>query len=294
MRIQPAIGIHAGIEQQANVIAMCQDAVEKSPSHLAELLFAFRVPEKILAIFADGNVGVHAAAIHADDRLGQERCGEAHVGGDLAADQLVKLDLISGRDDFAVSVINFKLRRRDFRVIFLVLEAHSALHFSRRVDERAQRVAGQGMIVAAGIDVLEFGGFVIMTLGVGSFEEESFNFVGRVQRVFLLFVQIVGVGFQHAADVRGVRCAALIDNVAEHEDFARTKDIGRSPVESAPINPQAQVALALRGKAADRRSVKGQVVPALEQELLVIVEHVQPALEIGEQDGQGLDALLVG
>ena len=44
----------------------------KSQPQLAELLFALGIPEQVLAVFADGDVGVHAAAVHADDRLGQE------------------------------------------------------------------------------------------------------------------------------------------------------------------------------------------------------------------------------
>ena len=80
------------------------------PAELAELLFALGIPEQVLAAFADGDVGVHAAAVHADDRLGQERRGQAHLGGDLAADQLVELDLVGGRDDFAVAVVDLKLR----------------------------------------------------------------------------------------------------------------------------------------------------------------------------------------
>ena len=40
--------------------------------YLAELFFALGIPEDVLAVFADGNVGVHAAAVHAHDRLGQE------------------------------------------------------------------------------------------------------------------------------------------------------------------------------------------------------------------------------
>ncbi len=58
--------------------------------------------------------------------------------------------------------------------------------------------------------------------------------------------------------------------------------------------PEPQIALALRGKAADRRAVERQVVPALDQELLVVVEHVQAAFEVAEQHGDGLDPLLVG
>ena len=66
------------------------------------------------------------------------------------------------------------------------------------------------------------------------------------------------------------------------------------PIERAPVDRQAQVALALRGEAADRRAVEGEVVVALEQEFLVVVEHVQAAFEVAEQHRHGLDALLVG
>jgi hypothetical protein len=67
--IEAAIGIHAGIQQQANVVAVGEDAVDEGPAHFAEFL-AFGVPEQVLAVFADRNVGVHAAAVHADDGLG--------------------------------------------------------------------------------------------------------------------------------------------------------------------------------------------------------------------------------
>ena len=42
------------------------------------------------------------------------------------------------------------------------------------------------------------------------------------------------------------------------------------------------------------RAVEGEVVVALDQELLVVVQHVQPAFEIAEEHGHRLDALLVG
>ena len=226
--------------------------------------------------------------------MGRKRRGQAHVGGDLAADQLVELNLVGGGDDFAVAVVDFKLRRRDFRVIFLVLEAHGALHFGRGVDKRAQRIAGQRVIVSAGVDVFEFAGLVVVALGVGAFEEEAFDFVGGVERVALFLVQFVGIALQHAANVAGVGCAALVDDFAEHQHFAGAEHVGRRPVERAPVDAQAQIALALRGEAADRRAVEGQVVPALEQELLVVVEHVQPAFEIAEEHGHGLDPLFVG
>ena len=56
---------------------------------------------------------------------------------------------------------------------------------------------------------------------------------------------------------------------------------------------QAKIAFALRGEAADRRAVEGQIVPALDEELLVVIEHVEAAFEVAEQDRDRLDALLV-
>jgi len=46
-------------------------------------------------------------------------------------------------------------------VILFVLKTHGALHFRAGVDKRAQRVAGQRVIVSAGIDVFKFSGFVV-------------------------------------------------------------------------------------------------------------------------------------
>ncbi len=56
---------------------------------------------------------------------------------------------------------------------------------------------------------------------------------------------------------------------------------------------QTEIALALRSEPADRRSVEGQVVPALDKKLLVVIEHVEPSFEVAEQDGDRFDALFV-
>ena len=53
----------------------------------------------------------------------------------------------------------------------------------------AQRVVGQGVIVAAGADVFELAGFAIVPLGVHAIEEEPLDFVGGVQSVAVLLVQ---------------------------------------------------------------------------------------------------------
>ena len=143
---------------------------------------------------------MHAAAVHADDRLRQEAGGQAHLGRDLAADQLVELDLVGGRHNIGVAVVDLELRGRNLRVVLLVLEAHGALHFRGCVDELAKRIAGQRVIVAAGVHVFELAGVVIAPLRVRSLEEKAFNFVRGVQRV-PSSCSVVGVVLQHAANV---------------------------------------------------------------------------------------------
>ncbi len=204
------------------------------------------------------------------------------------------MNLVGSGDHFAVAIVDFELRRRDFRVIFLVLEAHGALDFSGRINKCAQRIAGQRVIVTARVHVLKSAVCMIVAFCIRTFEEETFNFVRSVERVALLLVEIVGVTLQDSANVGGVRRAVLVDHVAEDKDLAGSKYIGGRPIKSAPIHSQAQVAFALRGEAADGGTVKGEVVPATDEKLLVVIEHVQAAFEVGEQHRDRLDALFVG
>ncbi len=178
-------------------------------------------------------------------------------------------------------------------MIFLVLESHGALHFGGNIDEGAQRIPGQRVIIATSIHVLELQSFRVVFLGVHALEQEAFNLVGRIQGVAFFLIQRVGIAFQDAAHVGGIWPALLLDHFAKYHHLARPKKVCRRPIESRPVDAQAQIAFLLRGKSADRGTVKGQIVPALHQELLVIVQHVQPSFEIAEQDGHRLNALFV-
>ena len=129
-------------------------------------------------------------------------------------------------------------------MVLLVLEAHGALHFGGRVDEAAQRIAGQRMVVAAGVDVVELAGLMIVALGILAIEDETFDFVGGVEGVALGVVQVVGVGLEDAADIGGVGRAVLVDDVAEDQDFAVAEVVGR--VSRRRRSMQAQVARAGR------------------------------------------------
>ena len=66
-----------------------------------------------------------------------------------------------------------------------------------------------------------------------------------------------------------------------------------APVEGAPVDAEAEIALALSGESANGRAVEGEIVVTLEQELLVVIEHVQAAFKVAEQHGNGLDAFFV-
>ena len=98
---------------------------------------------------------------------------------------------------------------------------------------------------------------------------------------------------QKAAYVRRIWRAILIDHLSENQHFAGSEDVGRSPIERSPIYAQAQIALALRCKASNRGSIERQIVPALDQKLLVVIEHVETPFKIAEQHRDSFNTLLV-
>ncbi len=179
-------------------------------------------------------------------------------------------------------------------MVFLILESHRALHFRCSVNEHAQRIARQRVIIPARVDVLELAGFVIGALGIRSLKQKAFNLIRCIERVAFFLVQDVGIVFQHAANVGRVRRSALVDDLTKHQDLARAEYIRGRPVERRPVDTQPQIALPLRGEPTNRRAVEREIVPALDQKLLVVVQHVQPAFKIAEHHGHGLDPLFVG
>ena len=90
-------------------------------------------------------------------------------------------------------------------MILFILKAHRALHFSRGVDKRSQQIAGQRMVVAAGVYVLEPACVVIMAFGVSSLKEKTLNFVGRVKCVVFILIERSRVALQQPTNVRRVR-----------------------------------------------------------------------------------------
>jgi len=150
------------------------------------------------------------------------------------------------------------------------------------------------VIISAGIHVIEFPGLVETALGILALEQEAFDFVGGVECVALVLEQASGIALQQTAGVGAVGRAVLVNDLAEDQHLAGAEIIRRRPIECAPVHGQAQIALALRREAADRGTVEGQVVPALHQKLLVVVQHVQPAFDVAEEHRDRFDALFIG
>ncbi len=251
---------------------MSQDAVEEVPPELGQLFLALFVPEEVLFALGNRDVGVHTAAVNAHDRFGQETGREAHVVGNLPAQELIELHLVGSGHHFGVIEVNLKLAGRHFRVVLLILKTHGPLDFRRGVDELAQRIERQYVKVAAGVDELKLACFVVALLGIFTLEQEALDLGGRIQGVFLFLEQLVGVVLEHAAHIGCIRGAILVDDVAEDHHLAIAEDVSRHPVECAPVDAQAQVAFPLRRKSADRRAVEGQVFTRFQQEFLVVVE----------------------
>src|SRR5437660_6929928 len=95
-------------------------------------------------------------------------------------------------------------------MVFFVLEAHRTLHFSSRIDEGAQRIPGQRMVVSAGIHVLEFSSFVVAALRVRSLKQKSFNLVRGIQRVLFILVHLTGKTLKPSANISAIRRAVFV------------------------------------------------------------------------------------
>ncbi len=75
-------------------------------------------------------------------------------------------------------------------MIFFIGETHRALHFGGGVNKLPQRIAGQGMIIAADADEFEMTGFVMMPFRIAALEELAF--AGRATDVLAEIQSLVG------------------------------------------------------------------------------------------------------
>src|SRR5262249_37916954 len=98
----------------------------------------------------------------------------------------------------------------------------------------------------------------------------------------MFFVKLVSEFFQDAPDVSAIRRSALVNHIAKDQHLAGAENVGRRPVERIPVDSQTQIAFTLSSKTADGRTIKGEIVPALQEKLFVIVEHVQSPFKIAE------------
>ena len=293
VRIEAAIGIDAGVEDEAEIERVAEDAIKELPAEFGELLLALFVPEEIGLALRDRDIGVHAAAVDSGYGFGKEAGAVAVVVGDLTAEELVELNLVGRGHNFGVSEVDFELAGCDLGMVLFVLETHGALHLSGGVDELAERVERQRVVVAAGVYELELAGLMEDFFRLLAGEEEAFDLSGGVEGVSFFGVELVGVIFEDTAHVARVRRSILIDDDAKDENLTVAEDVGGNPVKGAPINAKAEVALALSGEATNGRAIESEIFVGAKQKLLVVIEQMQASFEIREEDGDSFDPLLV-
>src|SRR5262249_34330050 len=109
VRVQTPIGVDAGVQRQADIVAVGQNAIHERPAQLGELFLSFGIPKQVGVFLADGNVGMHTAAVDPNNRLGQEAGSHAHLSGYLTTNQLIELNLVGGLNSFAITVVHFEL-----------------------------------------------------------------------------------------------------------------------------------------------------------------------------------------
>src|SRR5947208_52252 len=101
------------------------------------------------------------------------------------------------------------------------------------------------MIIPASVHILELPCFMITALGICPTKQKSLNFICCIQCVAIFFVQGAGKALEDAANICRVRGPALIDHVPENQHLTRAKDVSRCPIESAPVDSETKVTLAL-------------------------------------------------
>src|SRR6266481_5719887 len=105
-------------------------------------------------------------------------------------------------------------------MILFVLESHGALHFGGGIDETAQRIAGQRVVITASVYIFEFQSFVVGAFRFRIFEKKSFNLICGIQGVAVFLMESGGKSLEHAADIGGVGFATFVDDFAKHKYLA--------------------------------------------------------------------------
>ena len=157
-----------------------------------------------------------------------------------------------------------------------------------------RRVAGQRVVVAAGREELELPRHVVVALGVAPLEEEPLDLVRRVGDRAVLRVQLLGVDPAAASACRRGRACRRAPRPGRRPAPCRGRT--RRPAASRTTDQsiarrRSDSACCEKPRIDDPSNVR--LSGRRQQELLVVVEHVEAALEVGEADRHRLDALLV-
>ena len=177
-------------------------------------------------------------------------------------------------------------------MVFLVPETHRPLCLRRGVDEHFQAVQRQGVEISAGGNKVEPRDFVIGLLDVKPFDQEAFYLGGDLRREAPRLFQPFRQVDEARAEIGFVRGFIAVQDCAEHDDFSRAENVGGQPENAPPVDPEAEVGFFLGGKSPDGGAVESKVVPRVQEVLLVVIEHVEAPLDIGEAERYRFQAFL--
>lgn len=289
MRVETSIGVHTGVENEADFRCVIEQARYHFPRKLGESVGAFGSIEDIFAVFFDGEVEVHSASVDAGNRFGEKGRRHTHRFGHLSADKFVEGDIVARTHNRHMAEVEFELRGRHLRVILFVFKSHGALGLGTSVDKQFERVEGKRMIISAGGNHLKRALFAVILLGIASGHKKSFHFPSEARNEMAFLFEGLDVEFELSTKVGGVEAMLAVIHIGKENDLSRTEDIGRHQAHTAPIGLETEVRFAELTHPADRGSVEGEIFERGQKERFVVVEHMKSPFDIGKAHGDRFD-----
>ena len=292
IRIEPSIAIDRAIGDEAKIARMVQNAIDTLPTEFRKLPHPCWVEHEILAVLRNRYIRMHSRTVDLHQRLRQKTRRQTVHCSDLTRQEFVDLNLVAGDECLGTAIIELKLRRRYFGVVFFVFEAKCPLCLGKVIDKELQRRIGQRVEITPIRNVLKPDIGLEILFGVDVFEQKPLDFECDVTAIAFL-EQIAAIFFEQTADIAWVWRIVDASNEPKDHDFARTKYVARQPSKTPPVDVETQIRFALLRKSMDRRSVERQPIVRLFEELLVVIEHVKAPLEVGKTHRHRLELVLV-
>src|SRR5262249_20603213 len=121
-------------------------------------------------------------------------------------------------------------------VVLLIAEAHGSDGIRCGIDELAQPVQRQGMVVAAGSDHLETILGVVLLLGIDATQYEALQLRRHISLKAVLALNLSGIILETDTEVRLVGRVIAIADISKNQYLAGSEDIRRQVGDAGPID----------------------------------------------------------